>query len=777
MEPCKMTWEKTSSSLLKVILILLTGMLAATVYAPQLLLAADDEPNIPWQVSADSLEYLDGKNAYVAEGNVILQKGNRKITADKISFDSRYKSAWAEGNVIIEEGKNTLEAERIEIDLDSQIGSVHLGHLFVQEGNYHIRGDWMEKIGSATYKSRRATFTTCDNPETVPPWRITGHHVTVDLDGYATGWHGILWLWRLPVLYSPFVTVPVMQDRQSGFLLPRITLSERNGFAYEQPYFWAISDSTDATFYWDHITERGEKLGAEFRYVFNQESFGTIMFDYLDDRQKEDGDIDTIEEWGFDHDNIERTNTDRYWFRFKHSQETMPLGLTAKLDLDVVSDQDYMIEFRRGINGFENSEDYFIETFGRDIDESDDPVRTNAFNLNRRWSKHNFNFSTYWYDDVVRRQNDELDFTIQQLPKIDFTSSKQQIAALPLYYSLNSEYVHYWRQDGDENHNATAVQRLDVVPRLYLPLQVRNWFTIEPAAGFRYNYWDISQMEDPSALEETSFDRDIYDFNVKFGSSVYRLFNVGGDRIDKIKHAIVPEIDYAYTPEKNQDELPNEMGFFTIQSQNSVNYSLTQYFTSRLLPTIKNRYQTQTAGEIQAEATDPDDINYDYHEFLRIKIAQSYDLDIADDDDEETEPLSPLFGEIRLKPTSNLSLIAAMNWDTYENEKTDHAVTLFAEDDRGDSLYVRHRYQQDSLETLNLGVKVAITDSLTTYLNYEQDLEEDETVLIGAGFTYTAQCWSIGLQYLDENDDQRYAVTVGLYGLGEYSQGVFSTEK
>lgn len=767
-----MTWEKMFPPLPRVISILLMGIFIFTLFTLQLAIAADDEPNKPWQVSADSLEYLDEKNVYVAEGNVILQKGNRKITADKVSFDSRYKSAWAEGNVLIEDGQNTLEAERIEIDLDSQIGSVHMGHLFTQDGNFHIRGDWMEKIGAAIYKSRRAAFTTCDNTETVPPWRITGHNVTVDLEGYATGWHGILWLWRLPVLYSPYVTVPVMQERQTGLLMPRLTLSERNGFAYEQPFFWAISDSTDATFYWDHIAERGEKLGAEYRYVFNQDSFGAIMYDYLDDKQKEDGDTDTIEEWGFDHDNIERTNTERYWFRFKHSQGRMPLGLTAKLDLDIVSDQDYLIEFRRGINGFNETEDYFVETFGRDLDEDDDPIRTNSFNLNRRWSKHNFNFSTYWFDDVVRRQNDALDFTIQQLPQIEFTSSKQQIVALPLYYSLNSEYVHYWRQDGDENHNATAVQRVDVAPRLYLPLQFRNWFTIEPAAGFRYNYWDISQMEDPSALEKTSFDRGIYDFDITFGSSIYNIFDVAGTRIDKIKHAIIPEIDYTYTPDKNQDEFPNEIGFFTIQPRNFVNYSLTQYFTSRLLPTLKNRYQTQVTGETQAEATDPDDINYDYHEFLRIKFAQSYDFDIADDDDPDAEPFSPLFGEIRLKPTDNFSLIASINWDTYENEEVDHAVTLFAEDDRGDALYVRHRYQRDSLETLNLGVKVAITDSLTTYLNYEQDIEESEMVLLGAGFTYTAQCWSIGLQYLDENDDQRYTVVVGLYGLGEYSQGV-----
>ena len=771
-----MIWEKRSPSLKLTYFILVLGLFTAWLYSPHSLFAADNEPNKPWQVSADSLEYLDNQNTYVAIGNVILQKGDRKITADKISFDSRYKSAWAEGNVIVEDGQNTLEAERLEIDLDSQIGSVQWGHLFVRDGNFHIRGDWMEKIGRAVYKSRRATFTTCDNTDTVPPWRITGHKVTVNLEGYATGWHGTLWLWRLPVLYSPYVTIPVMQERQTGFLMPRLTLSDRNGFGYEQPFFWAISDSTDATFYWSHITERGEKLGAEYRYVFDQESYGAAMFDFLDDKQKEDGDPETIEEWGFDHDSVERTNTDRYWFRFKHTQGTMPLGLVAKLDLDVVSDQDYLIEFRRGINGFEETDDYFVETFGRDLDENDDPIRTNFFNLNRRWSKHNFNFSMYWFDDVIRRQNDELDFTIQELPQIEFTSSKQPIAALPLYYSLDSEYVHLWRQDGDENHNATAVQRLDLTPRFYLPLQVRNWLTIEPAAGFRYNYWDISQAEDASAFEDTAFDRDIYDFSLKLGSSIYRLFNVNGTRIDKIKHAIVPEIDYAYTPEKDQDELPNEMGFFEITPQNQVSYSLTQYFTSRLLPTLQNRYQTQAAGQVQQIPADPDNIDYDYHEFLRIKIAQSYDLDIADDDDPETEPFSPLFGEIRLKPTTDISLIASTNWDTYENQEVDHAVTLSAKDKRGDSLYVRHRYRRDSLETLNLGLKVAITDRLTTYVDYEQDLEEEETVLFGAGFTYTAQCWSFGLQYLDENEDQRFTFTVGLYGLGEYSQGI-SSEK
>lgn len=74
----------------------------------------------------------------------------------------------------------------------------------------------------------------------------------------------------------------------------------------------------------------------------------------------------------------------------KHNQDLFS-GLSAKIDLDVVSDQDYLHEFKSGYDGFLYTRDYFRDTFGREInDETETVVRQNRLNLNRSWDNYTF---------------------------------------------------------------------------------------------------------------------------------------------------------------------------------------------------------------------------------------------------------------------------------------------------------------------------------------------------------------------------------------------------
>jgi LPS-assembly protein len=80
-----------------------------------------------------------------------------------------------------------------------------------------------------------------------------------------------------------------------------------------------------------------------------------------------------------------RPNKDRYWFRMKHDQE-LPSGFSGRLDLDIVSDQDYLNEFKKGYSGFDETKKYFLSEFGREIDDYNDPVRVNRLNIFKNWN-------------------------------------------------------------------------------------------------------------------------------------------------------------------------------------------------------------------------------------------------------------------------------------------------------------------------------------------------------------------------------------------------------
>ena len=234
----------------------------------------------------------------------------------------------------------------------------------MKENHFYIRGDRIEKTGKDTYQAKQASVTSCDGDR--PDWIITGRTLNVTIEGYGTATHATLKARDVPVLYVPYLVFPAKTKRQTGLLVPEVGVSDRKGVAWDQPLFWAINDTSDATVYGHYMAERGTKVGLEYRYALTDAAFGAIMADGLEDRKIDDGTPDNTLKWGYADDDYDRPNSDRYWLRAKMDQ-ALPWGAAARLDLDIVSDQDYLTEFRDGRSGFDASRDYFLEAFGRDL--------------------------------------------------------------------------------------------------------------------------------------------------------------------------------------------------------------------------------------------------------------------------------------------------------------------------------------------------------------------------------------------------------------------------
>jgi len=418
-----------------------------------------DDKNVPWHIVADEITYDDKMKVYTGTGQVVITKKNKNLSADYVLFDQSTMEVSADGHVVMTVGENILTGSRMEMNLDAETGTVYDGTIFLQENHFYIKGDKIQKVGEDSYTADKASVSSCDGDQ--PAWKITGRNLKITVEGYGVVKHAALWAKKVPVLYTPYLVFPAKLKRQSGLLAPQFGYDDRKGAVYLQPLYWAINESSDATFYSHFMSQRGEKLGAEYRYVLDEQSKGTLMFDFLDDRKVDDGSPGS-DQWGFDGDDVLRPNSDRYWFRAKHDQ-ALPSGFLARLDIDYVSDQDYLREFQYGYNGFDETRAYFNKVFGRELDEYDNPVRLNRLNVNRNWSLYSLNAELRWYDDVINRRQSETDDTLQQLPAITFDGAKQKILTSPFYFDLKSEYTYFYSEDALRGH------RGDVYPRLYLP--------------------------------------------------------------------------------------------------------------------------------------------------------------------------------------------------------------------------------------------------------------------------------------------------------------------
>lgn len=699
----------------------------------------------PWRIEADKLTYDKATDQTTASGNAILEKNDFRLSADEVRYNRTSLTGEAEGHVRVSSGEDWLTGERMEMDLSNRIGTIYNATLFLRQNNYHITGEKIQKVGENSYSGQDVTITTCDGD--APAWTISGKDLDVTLEGYGFVRHAAFRVKDIPVLYTPFFAFPVKNKRQTGFLFPEFGSSDRKGTEMVLPFFWAINESSDATFYEHYMARRGSKLGLEYRYMLDEKTLGTLMFDWLDDRKVDDGTGTASSDYGYPDDGALRPNSDRYWFRMKHDQP-LPYDVTARLGLDIVSDQDYLHEFKGGFSGFKESARYFEKYFGRDLDDYNDPVRTNRLNFNRLWSSTSANAEFRWMDDVIARRQNDRDESVQRMPSVSIDSTRQSLFNMPFYIGLDSEYAYLYRKDGTRAH------RMDINPRLYLPYRFGTYLSLEPSVGLQETVWNLDKADGFNRDTDRTLNRELYDFRLDLSSEVYKVYHTGADEADRLKHLMRFHVVYDYIPELNQNEYPLFDAMDRIGNRDLVTYSWIHSFVSRSTP--------HPAGAEDA-------VEYDYCQFARVKLYQSYD--IFKENENIPEPFSPVTAEIEFNVTPEIYLKADTGWSTYDSEFVSHDIACGLKDHRGDEVFIERRYAKDKRETIYTDVLLRATSWLWLYADFERNLLTRKDLGKGVGVSYQAQCWSFDVRYSKEEANDEVAFTISLYGLGGIGSG------
>ncbi len=708
-------------------------ILATLMAVPAPAAESADAPETPWHISADEVEYDAETRTYTGRGNVVIENEGKNFRADVVRFNRRTMTVVAEGHVVVTDRENVLTGRRVELHLDTETGTIDDGRIRLGESRFSVQGRTIRKIDEKTYTAENATVTTCEGDP--PDWRLTGRRVRVTVDNYGTIFHAALWARRLPVLYSPFFVFPTKRDRQSGLLPPRLGHSDRKGFEYEQPAFWAINESSDATLTDHYMSDRGHRIGVEYRYVRSPTDRGIIQLDHFNDGRIDDGSAPATDRWGYADDEHSRPNADRYWFRMKHDRD-LPHGFTGQLDLDVVSDQDYLHEFRDGYLGFNDTERQFRDTFGRELDDYNDPVRVNRLRLFRRFRSVTVDAEARWYDDVIERRWESEDTALRQLPRVAVRSSKQPLLETPLLWQMDSEYAYYHRNDGIRGHQA------DVRPTVHWPFRLGRYATAEPFFGIRETLWYVDAFASEPESGDRFESRTLVDMGIDLFTELERDYAAGPFGLAGITHRMRPQVIYTYASDPDESPYPSFDAVDREDAGNRVTYSVTNYFAARP--------DEGVGGTV-----------------CRLKVEQSYDLDAEDTGDDE--PFSPVYGEIRLAPGPNLTFAADAEWDVYDADFVSRNLAVEIRDARGDRFRVDHRYTQDLSESITAAVTIPVTGGLTAAADYERNLRTDETVKVGLGLLYTAACWATELRYTDEENDRKYTLMIHLFGLGSVS--------
>jgi len=726
------------------------------------LIAAEiDTSKGPVTIEADSISYDQNVDTYYAKGSVVITYSGGLLMAESVSLNKASNEATAEGFVMIISDNDILEGDKVEFNIESKTGVAYEGKMFLERNHFYISGSRIEKKGEATYNIKDATATTCDGDS--PDWRLTGRELDVTMEGYGTLKHGEFLAKNIPIFYAPYLLFPAKTNRQSGFLFPYLNYSENKlGWDIEIPFYWAISENTDATFYQRFMDKRGFKEGIEFRYFIGNNSFGTVYGDFMNDAWRVNETAgNASRDWQSDH---------KRWSYYLNHETTFDPSFYLRTDIRKVSDAWYFRDF--------SSHNYYLDNYStseaqrfRKVpfvgDESLGSLDSTA-RLVKNWQLYNLTALVRYTDDFASASND---LTLQKYPEITLKGIKRPIFGTPLNLEFDATYDYFYTNEGQKGH------LYDVQPVLTMPLRMGDYLKLTPQIGVKETLWDRNDNLDTSQNKHDN--RIIYTTGAHATTEIHRIFNIGGQEIEKIRHGIQPELTYTYIPNVNQDNVPS---FATvIPDQNTLTYALTN--------TLVAKSKEKGGGG-------------SYLELLRLKLSQTYDFNEAKRGDKfdpatgaliDKRPFSDVDIELDVKPVKYLSFSARNKYNLYSNGWDQTNYDLNMSDWRGDTATVGYRYTSARfstisginasasniafypylytaapLEEINLSIKAVITKSVDLLYVLRQDQFNNNAVENTIGFNYHKQCWSIEVKYSESFNDKSFTVAFSLYGLGKF---------
>ncbi len=744
----------------------LFGALALSAGVGQLAQAAER----PWEITADRLTRFRDPDIVIAEGHVVLRPAKDSageelvIKADWIRYDVNLGQVKARGNLSLQTATEEAVGDMARLDLNDRTGVLQQGTLSFAHQDYTIRvaGDEIIKTGEATYEIKQSRITTCQaQPGESPPWQIASDDVRVKKDGMAVLKSATLRIKDTPALFTPYLTFPVKTKRESGFLMPEFSTSSRDGVGVVAPYFIDISPSTDITLYPGYLDKRGLYSGAEFRYVEDSLSRGLFGLTYLHDGLEETKDDE------FNSDGVLRTTVNRYWLRGKANQD-FGNRLTGKLDLDFVSDQDFLEEFNKGVNGFEAGNDQAETMFNRGFQEESVHQRNSTLQLTKIWDSSVLVGSLNVVQDVADPAPAES--PAQTLPRIQY-NGRYPFEGTRLSATWESEYIDYWRDEG------VGFQRADVHPRLIWSIP-HGIFEGNVSAGLRETVYQVDVNGDPARFqwnESPTQNRTVQDYGFTVASPWVRNYDLHIGPMRSLTHTTRPQVTYSYIPGVDQHTLPQIDGVDRIDAANQITYAWNNYF----------RATEATADGKSAE-----------RELGRINLTQTYNI-LEDRRDlltagDERHPFSDMLLKLDLNPSARLHLAYDSAWSVYDRGNTYYQAQVDYAADPDNTLSTVYTYQQnptvrepffftdtaaESERKLTLGLRSRLTTSISLRATVDQRwLKGDNNIDESLELAYKPSCWGTALLFSKTDDDSRVALLFSLTGIGNLASLGFNQD-
>jgi LPS-assembly protein len=231
--------------------------------------------NDPVTFTAEEVQFDQNADTVTARGRVEAWQGLRVLRADEFTYNRTTGVATATGNVVlIEPDGQVLFAERAELTGGMRDAALE-GLRGLLAANARIAATGARRTDGRITDLARVVYSPCnlcpDDPDAPPLWQLRARIASLHSDEQRVRYRGAsLDFFGIPTLYTPYLSHAAPgAPRASGFLSPAFGVTRLLGLFYEQPYYWAIDEQSDATITPTIATRQTGNLALGYRRRFN----------------------------------------------------------------------------------------------------------------------------------------------------------------------------------------------------------------------------------------------------------------------------------------------------------------------------------------------------------------------------------------------------------------------------------------------------------------------------------------------------------------------------
>ncbi len=674
------------------------------------------------EVDADEV-VLERADVSSFTGNVEMRQNGQTLTTEHATYNKTTGEIIADGNVTIRDSDIILEAEQGAWSLKADGGSLDNATYYMRETRGRGEAAHIDREGDHRTDLSEATYTTC--PEGSSAWQLSADNVSLDHESaVGVARNVVVKVGNWPVLYTPYMSFPLDDERKSGFLSPSIGNSNKTGFDLSTPYYWNIAPDRDATITPRWMSDRGLMLQGQFRYLFSA-NYGQFDAAYLaSDNQSADG-----------RDENPYHNEDRKQFSWQHNGR-LASRWTSYVDYNYVSDKDY------------------LEDFGNTLSFASTTHLNRQLQLGYGGQHWRFTGNLQGYQSLTNVID-----PYQRLPQLLLLGHYPN-QAMGLNYDLRAEYV-----DFDHDEKVTG-QRIDIEPAISLPLTAAAGF-IKPRIALRHTRYELDDLALGGLTSaQKSPTRTLPILSVDSGLFFERDMMWRGRGFIQ---TLEPRVYYLYIPERDQSDIP-------LFDTNERTFNMGQLFTqNRFVGGDRVGDANQLSIGLTTRFIDEDNGK----ERLRVSAGQ-----IRHFEDRKVnlrgeaingESDSDMVVEVAAAISDAWALRGEVQWDPSGGHGSNmETVQLRYRGDNGRLLNLSHRYRRDELEQIDASVSLPITDNWRFVGRWYHSLFDDRTLEALAGIEYESCCWAtrfVVRDYIHDVTEQdrnlAFFVQLELKGLGD----------